>query len=507
MADGYRGMRAHRNGTSRAFLFFGLVLGSPQAVLGQLLPNSEISSPTIPTPQVIDTASRGLCMVFCVRGPEAPRESSSSVGSETQTTLLRKTDPRSPEFIPGSFGHGVFTRFPRYSTRDFVLTTIDAVQPALGSSDAGIYVRNANLVTVPATLYAVDPVSTFVLLLPENEIWDDADFVELQALNQIEVGQPVFTLGFLQASASTPSPVPRFGRILRTNMLLSRRIQGWPEARIDRVTTDSPCLLLDLTPAGTPPGTPLFNAAGQLVGIFDSSVASPKFLAAIDFSSDRQRILRDLAQGYEVEYGFLGVQSQTVPLNKTVQAAASDSSQKTGILVVGIVAGSPAEQAGLSTGDIILGVNQSPMRTSPAFLASIHHFPPESKVTLSVWQAGRNRVAQLEATLSKAPIQNASHIVASRKRHPNWRGIEIDYPTALIFGDQKVIEYYPNGVLVRGVEEASRGARAGLQPGDVITHVDRSPVKTPAEFHRRLRGLSGPVTLRTSTGEEINLGN
>jgi S1-C subfamily serine protease len=95
-------------------------------------------------------------------------------------------------------------------------------------------------------------------------------------------------------------------------------------------------------------GSPLVNVAGELVGIVNAGIARGIPLALP--IADVQQSVRTLSEHGRVRRGFIGVGLQPVALPERQQAT-----RRRGLLVVGIETGSPADQAGLFVGDVIVG--------------------------------------------------------------------------------------------------------------------------------------------------------
>jgi S1-C subfamily serine protease len=100
-------------------------------------------------------------------------------------------------------------------------------------------------------------------------------------------------------------------------------------------------------------GGPLVDTAGQVVGINTSGLARGASLA-IPVSSAWQ-IAETLSRHGHVRRGFLGVRSQPVEIPPAQQDALGRQ-QESGLLLVGVERGSPADQGGLLIGDIIVAL-------------------------------------------------------------------------------------------------------------------------------------------------------
>jgi serine protease Do len=104
----------------------------------------------------------------------------------------------------------------------------------------------------------------------------------------------------------------------------------------------------DVNPTPGISGSPLVNVAGELVGIVNAGIARGIPLALP--IADVQQSVRTLSEHGRVRRGFIGVGLQPVALPERQQAT-----RRRGLLVVGIETGSPADQAGLFVGDVIVG--------------------------------------------------------------------------------------------------------------------------------------------------------
>jgi S1-C subfamily serine protease len=103
-------------------------------------------------------------------------------------------------------------------------------------------------------------------------------------------------------------------------------------------------------------GGPLIDLDGNLLGL-NTSGFSMGFLITIPVDVV-WRAAADLAEHGSVRRGFLGIRSQPVSLDSVSQAALNRS-QVSGLLLVGIEPDSPASQAGLIVGDILVSIEGS----------------------------------------------------------------------------------------------------------------------------------------------------
>ncbi|MFZ6027238.1 MAG: S1C family serine protease [Chloroflexota bacterium] len=100
-------------------------------------------------------------------------------------------------------------------------------------------------------------------------------------------------------------------------------------------------------------GGPLIDAAGQVLGLNTSGFGTDTIITVP--ARVAQQIAEALAQYGRILRGHLGIRSQVVELPATVQQALGRE-QASGLLLVGLESDSPALQAGLMVGDILVGM-------------------------------------------------------------------------------------------------------------------------------------------------------
>ena len=156
-------------------------------------------------------------------------------------------------------------------------------------------------------------------------------------------------------------------------------------------------------------GGALVNSAGQVVGVitageaqgFRSSSTTIAFAIpsskAVDIAN---RILAGQAGNgvYIGPVGYLGVSVQTLDANSAAQLGLSVSS---GAYVRGVVAGSPAEHAGITAGSVITRVNSAVVDSATSLGDALHQYKPGDQVKIT-WIAG-NATHTATVTLISGP--------------------------------------------------------------------------------------------------------
>ena len=216
-------------------------------------------------------------------------------------------------------------------------------------------------------------------------------------------------------------------------------------------------------------GGPLFNTAGEVIGInsqiFSRTGGYQGLSFAIPIEVANQVKDQILATG-KVTRGFLGVTVQDV-----TQGLADSFGLKRpeGALVSDVSAGSPAQKAGLEPGDVIMQVGDDPVTTSTELPAQIARMQPGSHATLKVWRKGD--VRSVDVTLAALPTDR----VALGKTESAGGG-KLGVDVRPLSPGERSQSGLSGGLVVQDVDGPA--ARAGIEQGDVIVAVNGTPVKT-----------------------------
>ena len=111
------------------------------------------------------------------------------------------------------------------------------------------------------------------------------------------------------------------------------------------------------------------------------------------------------------------------------------------------------------------------------------------------------RAMNMQVQLSKKRIDSARPSYA-QVQPPIWRGMQVEYATASPLFVQRSRDLDPDGsVAVVEVARDSAAWRAGLRPGDFVSHVRESRVTTPDAFFNAVVGLDEEVALKLTAVE------
>ncbi len=237
-------------------------------------------------------------------------------------------------------------------------------------------------------------------------------------------------------------------------------------------------------------GGALINLKGEMVGLITSLTASVAYPSpagfAIPVDEHFKRAVEVLKTGRRADYGFLGVLPWALTREERQRGMR-------GARVRDVVPGTPASRADVRPGDVILAVNDVPIHDDSDLIRHVSAMLVETPIELTL---ERNRqLLTRRAVLSKKQLQ-------TRRRaywqvpDPRWRGLQVDYATAMPAFYQLSRLLDPQGCVgVVDVEENSPAWKAGIRPGDFVCRVEREAVATPAEFFAAAERHPGDVTL------------
>jgi len=245
-------------------------------------------------------------------------------------------------------------------------------------------------------------------------------------------------------------------------------------------------------------GGALLNLKGEMIGLITALAASEGYERSLGFAIPVNdvflRTIETLKKGHKAEFGFLGVSPEN--LSEAMRRAG-----RHGALVAHVVPGTPAFAASLKEGDIITRVNDEPVYDRNTLMLELGKHPVASEIRLTVERGAevgrRGRVLQAGAKLSKRSVAGARPPY-SMVPDPTWRGMQIDYATALPQALlRQVWPQIPAGSLaVLDVERDSPCWKAGLRPGALFSHVDGQAVAAPDDFFAAVAEKSGPVRIQ-----------
>jgi serine protease Do len=166
-------------------------------------------------------------------------------------------------------------------------------------------------------------------------------------------------------------------------------------------------------------GGPTFNLAGEVIGVNTAIVSPTGGNIGIAFAIPAetvQTVVAALRQNGMVTRGYLGVQIQ--PVTPEIAESLNLKTQE-GALVGEVQPGLPAALAGIKSGDIIIDVDGTPIKTARELQRKIAAFRPDSTVKIKVLRNGKEEL--IEVKLAKLPEQQQAAVNQDQKQAPNQK--------------------------------------------------------------------------------------
>ncbi|MBI5490666.1 MAG: Do family serine endopeptidase [Deltaproteobacteria bacterium] len=230
-------------------------------------------------------------------------------------------------------------------------------------------------------------------------------------------------------------------------------------------------------------GGPLFDLSGRVVGINTAINAAGQGIGFAIPSNMAKSVVAQLEEHGRVERSWIGVTIQTVTPELAQSFGLTGAAR--GALVAAIQDGSPATEAGLRVGDIILRFGEEEIGDAAElpWLASTAGIG--NSVRLQVFRDGTKR--DVTVRLARMPEDHNARAVspeATGEAESGGLGIRVeDVPAAL----RERIGEGEGGALVVEVDPTGAGADHGLQQGDVIEEIDGHHVADAADLAQQLR--------------------
>ena len=218
-------------------------------------------------------------------------------------------------------------------------------------------------------------------------------------------------------------------------------------------------------------GGPLLNIEGSLIGINSAIYREAEgigFAIPIDHA---KRIVNDLIQFGKVHRGWLGVAVQDMTDNLVRYFRLNRSR---GALVVKVFKESPAAQAGVKRGDVILAVDNQDVPGKSGYRQTLASYTVDDFLSLEVLRNGKRHKFRLR--VSAIPQRLAADFAM------HWLGMRVRSITRPLIRRYRLGT--EKGVVIVTVEPNGAVGRVGIRPGDVIRQINQESINDENDFNR-----------------------
>lgn len=234
-------------------------------------------------------------------------------------------------------------------------------------------------------------------------------------------------------------------------------------------------------------GGPLLNIDGEVVGINTAIYSRSGGYMGIGFAVPidmAMQIKEQLATKGRVTRGFIGIAMNPGEVSQQM-AESFGRKEAGGVLVADVTADSPAEKAGLKSGDIIVELNGKKVDDNLTFRKTIANMAPGSVIKLGVFRDGKHRAVNVTVGQFPDDPEERSGAAGDVEGITSKIGLDVqdldaDLAGRLGYDGQK-------GVVITEVQSGSLAEEAGLKSGMLIVEVNRKDVANVRQFEAELR--------------------
>ncbi len=252
-------------------------------------------------------------------------------------------------------------------------------------------------------------------------------------------------------------------------------------------------------------GGPTFNLDGEVIGV-NSMIFSPTggnvgigFAIAANLAKE---VVAQLIEKGKVERGWLGVLIQ--PVDEDI-ARALGLEEARGALVSRVEPDTPAAEAGIRPGDVVVGFDGAPVEDPRDLAKKVARAGPGHVARIDVVRDGERRTLRVELGEMPAEVERAEAPPEERTAGTAALGLRVAVLDAELRARFRIPEGV-EGLVILEVDPEGPAAEKGLQPGDVIADAGGRPVRSVADLRAAVRAAEKAgrraVLLRVFRGEQ-----
>ncbi len=384
----------------------------------------------------------------------------SKIGKKSSVYIKAIPKSKSKRLLGASSGSGIII-----SQDGYIATNNHVIE---GAGEIEVLLDNNR--EYSAKLIGADPSNDLALLKIEA---DNLEYATFSDSDSLEVGEWVLAIGNPFGLQFTVTAGIVSAKSRNISMLEKSGIESF-------IQTDAA-----VNPGNS--GGALINTKGEVVGVNSAIIANSGKYEGYSFaipSNLAQKILFDLRNYGVVQRGWLGISMIEVTDKKAKELGLSIVN---GVVVVSVNKDGAAYDAGLKKGDVITSINEIPFSSSSQFMEIVGRYRPGDTINIEYVREG-------EYTVTEALLRNqlnTTDFVAIRKD---------EFLTELGFelrdlSDEELGNVREKGIYVVSVNRNSKIGRTNMDPGYIITKINKKRVENVTELLEILKKQKGQVIL------------
>jgi serine protease Do len=440
-------------------VIFVLAIACKPVAESQTIDASQPRQETRPIPPTVSAARRTPVVVV------AHNVLPAVVNIQTEATIRRReVDPffdpfgifggRERSYTSQSLGSGFI-----WSSDGIVVTNNHVVEGA-----SRITVNFSDGSNLPAKLIGVDPDSDVAVLRVDAK---NLLAAPVGVSSDLMIGESVIAVGnpFGLSGTVTTGVVSALGRSV-------------PSKEAGRTFTDFIQTDASINPGNS--GGPLLNIEGKVIGINTAIYANAQGIGFAIPVDRARKVIQDILRYGQVRSAWIGAVTTTLTPEEAKRLSLRAAR---GALVARVFPGSPAEAAGIRSGDIVTAVDGKAVDSREAFSTYTATSATGQAIDLSIVRGG-----------------NSSHATVKPVDPPNNLGLRILEQIAGVHVTDR-----SRGVVIDQIEHGSRADNVGLAPGDYVVGVNGVEVQSTKQLNDELiRGAErSSIVLSVARGQYI----
>jgi Do/DeqQ family serine protease len=408
--------------------------------------------------------------------------------------LPRDQAPRNRKSL--AMGSGFIFKYE--DNKAYIITNNHVVQNGI---DGDITVTLADKAKYKAEIVGLDSDTDLAVIVIETDLEEEITVVPLGDSDTIDIGEWAIAIGnpFGQLGLERTVTVGVISATGRANL----QFGGDSPIYQDYIQTDAA-----INPGNS--GGPLLNLNGEVIGVNAAITSTSGGNVGIGFAIPinlAKKVSSDLISSGKVTRAYIGILPQDIDYDLRQSLSLPEVA---GVLVAKVENDTPAQQAGMKKGDVIIEFNGKTIANVAKFRIAIANSP--IGVNLPVLIIRDKKEKELTVKLVPRPDEMVPEPIENEGSDIGSLGLEVESLESEFARQQNISE--DKGVIISRILPDSPAADSGLSVGDIILEIDQKEIEDLQDFNKIADEIQEDIVLfyiRSTDGNyqflTINLGN